>query len=168
MIKQSATAGAPFVDVLVTPDFTPLTPNVNGVGCTPDGCLSPLPPVNPAMGNGAAMQYTGPGSHGTTSYPAGFSSPNKSLKLQRAGNTFTAWLSADGTNWTQIGTTTLAMTGPVTIGLFDTSHNFGMLDTVAFDNVQVTGATSAAQPNVASRMPGNTSPATGTREPVKA
>jgi glucose/arabinose dehydrogenase/outer membrane protein assembly factor BamB len=138
MIKQSATTGAPFVDALVTPDFTALTPNANGVGCTPDGCLSPLPPVDPAMGNGASMQYSGPGSSNPAAYPAGFTSPNRWLKLQRAGNTFTAWLSADGTTWTQIGTTTLAMTGPVTIGLFDSSHNDGVLNTTAFDHVQVT------------------------------
>jgi glucose/arabinose dehydrogenase len=153
MIKQSATAGAPFVDALVTPDFTALTPNINGVGCTPDGCLSPLPPMNPASGNGAAMQYTGDGAQSPASYPAGFASPNKWLKLQRAGNTFTAWLSADGTNWTQIGTTTVSMTGPVTIGLFDTSHNYGMLDTVAFDHIQISGSIAAPAALTPSQAP---------------
>jgi regulation of enolase protein 1 (concanavalin A-like superfamily) len=90
------------------------------------------------MGNGARMQYSGSHSVTPTSYPAGFSDPNKWLKLQKAGNTFTSWLSADGVNWTQIGIATVSMTGPATIGLFDTSHDIGQYSTAAFDNVQVT------------------------------
>jgi regulation of enolase protein 1 (concanavalin A-like superfamily) len=138
MIKQSATAGAPFVDALVTPDVSPNTPNINGVGCDANGCFSPLPPVTPAMGYGARMQYSGSKSFTPSSYPAGFTDPDKWLKLQRMGNTFTSWLSSDGVHWTQIGVATVAMTGPVTIGLFDTAHNIGENSTVAFDNVQVT------------------------------
>lgn len=139
MIKQSPTGGAASVDVLVTPDVSAATPNVNGVGCTANGCLSPLPPVTPAMGNGARMQYSGSHSVTPTSYPIGFSGPNKWLKLQRVGNTFTSSMSADGSHWVQIGIATVSMTGPVTIGLFDTSHNIGQYSTVAFDNVQVSG-----------------------------
>jgi glucose/arabinose dehydrogenase/PKD repeat protein len=137
MIRQSTTAGAPFVDALVAPDVSPTTPNANGVGCDPDGCLAPLPPVNPAMGYGARMQYTGSHSATPASYPVGFSEPDKWLKLQKSGNTFTSWLSSDGVNWTQIGIATETMTGPVTVGLFDTSHNIGQDSTAAFDNVQV-------------------------------
>jgi glucose/arabinose dehydrogenase len=146
MIKQSATAGSAFVDALVSPDVSPNTPNVNGVGCDANGCLSPLPPVNPARGNGVRMQYTGSKSATPSSYPVGFSEPNKWLELQRAGNTFTSWLSADGVNWTKIGSTTLTMTGPVTIGLFDTSHNIGALSSAMFDHVQVSGGTSPPPP----------------------
>ena len=35
MIKQSTTAGSAYVDVLTTPNVSPLTPNINGTGCTP-------------------------------------------------------------------------------------------------------------------------------------
>ena len=59
MIKQSPTAGAAFVDALVSPDVSANTPNINGVGCNSNGCLSPLPPVTPAMGHGVRMQYSG-------------------------------------------------------------------------------------------------------------
>ena len=138
MIKQSATAGAPFVDALVTPDVSPNTPNINGVGCDANGCFSPLPPVTPAMGYGARMQYSGSKSATPKSYPAGFADPDKWLKLQKVGNIFTSWLSSDGVHWTQIGVATVAMTGPVTIGLFVTAHNIGEDSTAAFDNVQVT------------------------------
>jgi hypothetical protein len=130
------------VDALVSPDVSPNTPNVNGVGCDANGCLSPLPPITPAMGNGVRMQYSGSKSATPTSYPPGFTAPNKWLELQRVGNTFTSWLSADGVTWTKIGSTTVTMTGPVTIGLFDTAHNIGALSTAAFDHVQVTGSTS--------------------------
>ncbi len=138
MIKQSPTAGSTFVDALVAPDVSPTTPNVNGIGCDANGCLAPLPSVNPAMGYGARMQYSGSKSKTPASYPAGFTSPNKWIRLSRTGNLFMSWISSDDVNWTLIGSTTVSMTGPVTIGLFDTSHNIGEDSTVAFDHVQVT------------------------------
>jgi glucose/arabinose dehydrogenase/regulation of enolase protein 1 (concanavalin A-like superfamily) len=140
MIKQSTTAGSPYVDALVTPNVSPNTPNINGVGCTPDGCNSPLPPITPAVGYGVHMQYNFKSDKSVTSASAlaGFNSPNEWLKLQRTGNTFTSWFSTDGNTWTQIGTTNVTMTGAVTIGLFVTSHNIEQTSTVAFDNVQVT------------------------------
>ena len=141
MVAQSTAAGTAFVDAFVTPDVNPNVPNINGVGCDANGCISPLPPVTPAMGYGARMQYTSTGSVTPKTYPTGFSSPNKWVQLQRSGNTFTSWISADGVNWMQIGIATLAMTGPVTIGLFDTAHNIGQYSTVAFDHVQVLGTT---------------------------
>jgi hypothetical protein len=138
MIKQAAVAGSPFVDALVAPDVSPNTPNVNGVACDANGCLSPLPPVQPTMGYGARMQYTSTGSKTPATYPAGFSDPDKWLKLTKSGNNFTSWISSDGVNWTEMGVVTVPMTGPVTIGLFDTSHNIGQDSTVAFDHVTVT------------------------------
>jgi glucose/arabinose dehydrogenase len=170
MIKQSAVAGAPFVDALVAPDVSPNTPNIRGVGCDANGCLSPLPPVTPAMGYGVRMQYSGSKSHTPSAYPPGFTDPNKWLELQRVGNTFTSWLSADGVTWTKIGSTTLTMTGPVTIGLFDTSHNIGELSTAAFDHVQVTGATSPPPPGPPSitLAPATQSAGTGATQTVTA
>ena len=48
MIRQSTTAGAPFVDALVTPDVSPQPrPNINGVGCDANGCLSPAAADHP-------------------------------------------------------------------------------------------------------------------------
>jgi glucose/arabinose dehydrogenase/regulation of enolase protein 1 (concanavalin A-like superfamily) len=145
MIKQSTTAGSSYVNALVTPDVSPSTPNVNGVGCNADGCASPLPPITPAVGNGVRMQYNFTGSKTATNL-AGYSSPNKWLKLQRVGNTFTSWESTDGNTWTQIGSTSVTMNGPATIGFFVTSHNIGQTGTVAFDNVQVTTPASSPVP----------------------
>src|SRR5205807_5559710 len=72
-------------------------------------------------GNGLTFQYgfnTGVGG-GSYTFPNGW------LKLTRAGNTFTAYKSADGSNWTQVGTTTITMASGATVGLFVTSHNSG-------------------------------------------
>jgi glucose/arabinose dehydrogenase/regulation of enolase protein 1 (concanavalin A-like superfamily) len=141
MITQSTAANAPFVDALVAPNVSPSTPNINGIGCNANGCGSPLPPIIPTTGYGVRMQYTSTGSKQPASLPAGFTSPNEWLKLQRSGNTFTAWDSVDGVNWNLIGTTSLTMTNPALIGLFVTSHNIGQPSSVAFDNVSVTAPT---------------------------
>jgi glucose/arabinose dehydrogenase/regulation of enolase protein 1 (concanavalin A-like superfamily) len=140
MIKESTATGSSFVDALVTPNVSPNTPNVNGVGCTPDGCDSPLPPITPPVGNGVRMQYNFTGSKSVTSPAAlaGYNSPNEWLKLKRVGNTFTSWYSTDGNTWSMIGTTNVTMNANATIGLFVNSHNIGQYSSVAFDNVQVT------------------------------
>jgi uncharacterized repeat protein (TIGR01451 family) len=137
MIRQSTAAGASWVDALVTPDVSPNTPNVNGVGCDPNGCLSPLPPIVPAVGNGVRMQVS-TGSESTGPPLTGYTSPDKWLKLVRAGTTFTSYESTDGTNWTLIGMKTVSMTGKVDIGLFDTSHDAVQVSTAAFDHVKIT------------------------------
>ncbi len=146
MIKESTTTGSKYVDALTTPTTSPNTPNINGIGCTPNGCNAPLPPIMPSVGYGVRMQYNFTGSKGVTAPVAGFNSPNEWLKLQRSGNVFTSWYSIDGSNWLLIGSTTLAMNASATIGLFVTSHNIGQLSTVAFDNVQVTASTSGSVP----------------------
>jgi regulation of enolase protein 1 (concanavalin A-like superfamily) len=85
-------------------------------------------------GNGVTFQ------HGYNASVSGgsYAFPNAWLKLTRAGSAITAYTSTDGTTWTQVGTTTIAMTDPVTIGLFVTSHNAGSLNTSTFDNVSIT------------------------------
>jgi uncharacterized repeat protein (TIGR01451 family) len=140
MIRQSTTVGAPWVNLLVTPDVSPNTPDINGNGCDANGCLSPLPPVIPAVGNGVHMQVN-TGSEAVGAPLTGFTDPNKWLKLTRQGDTFTSYESTDGKTWTAIGTKTVSMTGPVDIGLFDNAHDNPqgtLLTTTAFDHVKVT------------------------------
>lgn len=139
MFKESPTTGATWIDALVTPDVSSNTPNTNGVNCTPNGCDAPLPPVIPTVGNGVRMQYTPSSSIAPAPLP-GYSYPNKWLKMQRAGSTFTSWQSNDGVTWTQIGKKTLTIAASATVGLFVTSHNVGQISSVGFDNVSVTGA----------------------------
>jgi regulation of enolase protein 1 (concanavalin A-like superfamily) len=59
------------------------------------------------------------------------------LKLQRAGNTFTASYSVDGATFVQFGTATVVMAETVTVGLATTSHNNSTAGTARFDNVQL-------------------------------
>src|SRR5437764_14988329 len=49
--------------------------------------------------------------------------PNTWVRLQRAGNVFSSYTSSDGTTWTALGTTTLALPVTVFLGMAVTSHN---------------------------------------------
>lgn len=60
------------------------------------------------------------------------------VKLVRAGNVFTGYSSPDGMNWTLIGTTTIAMTGPILVGLPTTAANDGILAAATIDSVTLT------------------------------
>jgi phosphatidylserine/phosphatidylglycerophosphate/cardiolipin synthase-like enzyme/regulation of enolase protein 1 (concanavalin A-like superfamily) len=59
------------------------------------------------------------------------------VKLTRSGNTFTAFESADGTNWTQVGSDTIAMGAQVDVGLAVTSHTMSASATCTFDSVSI-------------------------------
>ena len=90
-------------------------------------------------GNGLAFQRrisTG-GSSSHTS--GGAASAPYWVRMVRSGNTFTAYKSSDGTNWTQVGSETIGMATSVYVGLAVTSHNDGTLCTATFDNVSVGG-----------------------------
>ncbi|MGE5278562.1 MAG: hypothetical protein ACM3SU_16345 [Acidobacteriota bacterium] len=56
----------------------------------------------------------------------------------RSGSTFTAFRSADGVSWTQVGTATIPMAANVYIGLAVMAHNNAALCTAVFDSVRKT------------------------------
>jgi Concanavalin A-like lectin/glucanases superfamily len=90
-------------------------------------------------GNGVTWQYrssTGGGS--SFNNATGLSAPYW-VKLVRSGNTFTGYYSADGANWTQLGTTTISMGSTAYVGLAVTSHNNSGLCMATFDNVSAPG-----------------------------
>ena len=67
------------------------------------------------------------------------------VKLMRSGNSFTGYVSADGFNWTQVGTsTTITMASNVNIGLVMSSNSVSSLSTATFDNVSVNSTTAPA------------------------
>lgn len=103
IIKESATAGAEYVLLAVTPE------------------------------NGTTLQYNFSGDGGSAPYAL----PNAWLKLEREGDVFRGYSSADGVTWTLVGETTLAMNAEVTAGLAVTSHKYDTLNTTRFDNVSV-------------------------------
>ncbi|MBV9713167.1 MAG: hypothetical protein JO011_19870 [Ktedonobacteraceae bacterium] len=65
------------------------------------------------------------------------------LKVARSGNTYTAYTSSDGVNWTAIAAsaTSISMSGSALAGLAFTSHNAAALGTATFDNVNISTAT---------------------------
>jgi len=91
-------------------------------------------------GNGVAFQYrssTGGGS--VNNNTTGFSAPYW-VRLVRSGNTFTAYRSPNGVNWTQQGSaTTISMASTVYVGLAVTAHNNSALCAATFDNVTLPG-----------------------------
>jgi len=66
------------------------------------------------------------------------SAPPRWLRLDRSGNTFSAFESADGATWTLVGTDTIAMASQIYVGVAATSH----------DNTRTTTATLTVQPIV--------------------
>jgi RHS repeat-associated protein len=68
--------------------------------------------------------------------------PPEWLELVRSGNAFTAYVSPDGFNWTQIGSTTVTMAQTVYVGLAVSGNNY--LTTATFDNVSVNSSTNPA------------------------
>jgi hypothetical protein len=72
------------------------------------------------------------------------------VKIERKGDAFTGFISADGVEWAQLGEAqTIAMGNPVYIGLAATSHVGGALRTFQFDNVATTGEVTPDGPFVA-------------------
>jgi hypothetical protein len=59
------------------------------------------------------------------------------VKLQRSGNVFSAYESADGTTWTPVGTDTISMGPNVYVGLAVTSHATSASATCTFDAVSI-------------------------------
>ena len=117
MIRGNLTAGSTFVDMC-------LTANSDG-----------------AAGNGASFQYrlTAAGACANTDATAVLKPPYW-VKIQRTGSMLAGYVSANGTTWTQMGTSQLiAMTSPVDIGICVTAHQAGEQRTMQFDNITTTG-----------------------------
>lgn len=75
----------------------------------------------------------------STYQSVGSATPPNWLKLVRSGNVFTMYGSANGTTWTQLGTSqTVAMAPNVYVGLGVSNRNTSSLATATFDNVSLT------------------------------
>jgi len=62
------------------------------------------------------------------------------VKIERSGNNFSGSISPDGVTWTPLGTAqTIAMTGPVLIGLALCSHDAAITTGAEFSNIAFTG-----------------------------
>jgi outer membrane protein assembly factor BamB len=92
-------------------------------------------------GNGVVAQWRST-QGGSTGQVATTGIAPQWLQVSRAGSTYTAYTSADGTTWTAIpgSSVSLTMTGTLLAGLAVTSHNGGAMSTVTFDTVTLTNA----------------------------
>jgi hypothetical protein len=61
------------------------------------------------------------------------------LKITRSGDDFTGAMSSDGAAWEDLGTTTLALTDPVLVGLAVTSHSTGNITTAVATDLTIDG-----------------------------
>ncbi len=78
---------------------------------------------------------------GQTSWLAGATDPAPVwLKLVRSGSTVTGFMSADGSTWTTVGSTTISLPASADVGLIVTSHDTSQLNTSTFDQVAVSAA----------------------------
>jgi hypothetical protein len=60
----------------------------------------------------------------------------------RAGNTFTGYVSSDGTTWAQVGSVTMALPVDIQVGQALTSHNDSVLGSATFESTTlITGST---------------------------
>ncbi len=89
-------------------------------------------------GNGVTFQYRSATGGGSLNTAVGGTAP-RWVRLVRSGNTFTAFHSANGSAWTQIGSTVLTNISTAHIGLAVTAHNNSALCTATFDNVTLPG-----------------------------
>jgi hypothetical protein len=89
-------------------------------------------------GNGVVVQYRALQA-GTTSTISTTGTVPVYLKITRTGTTFSAYTSPDGTTWTIIPGSTVAissLTGTLLRGFAVTSHDTGNLSTVTYNSVQ--------------------------------
>jgi hypothetical protein len=101
-----------------------------------------------AAGNGCSFQWR-PTADAASSNADGVApaiQPPYYIKIERRGDTMSGFVSADGTNWTAVGTPTyIATTNPVYIGFCVTSHAAGEYRTFEFDKISLTGGTGSWQ-----------------------
>jgi regulation of enolase protein 1 (concanavalin A-like superfamily) len=137
MIRESTNAGASYVGLYVTPANGVSMQYRNGTGTSA---------VDLARHTGVAAPYW--------------------VKLVRSGSTFTGYNSADGSTWTQVGTTSFTMATAGLAGLAVCSHDNTALNTAAVDNVSITAPAPdfsiAASPSSQTVAPGGSTNYTAT------
>jgi regulation of enolase protein 1 (concanavalin A-like superfamily) len=112
MVKGSATEGATYAALMVTP------------------------------GHGAHLQSN----FVDDASGAAIVPPGAWLRLTRAGNTFTAYTSVDGSVWTLLGSRTVTIPSTAEVGLFVSSHNGAAVNTTTFSDVTVSPAGAGTLP----------------------
>ena len=97
-------------------------------------------------GQGLAFQWRAKANHETAQISGAAVAARARVRLVRQGNVFSAYQSQDGSQWTLVGTDTIAMPATVYVGLAVTSHNTAALATATFSNVVISAAISSNAP----------------------
>ncbi|HEU5072247.1 MAG TPA: alpha-L-fucosidase [Verrucomicrobiae bacterium] len=92
--------------------------------------------LSPANGVALQQRASTAGSASGVANVTGLNAPCW-VRLVRAGDNFAACQSADGTNWTSIGSTIVSMNASYYVGLAVCSVNDGTLNQAVFDNVSI-------------------------------
>ena len=95
-------------------------------------------------GKGLAFQRRTSTGGSSTHTAAGSGSSPYYVKLTRAGSTFTAYRSVDGSSWTKIASQSISMAATIYVGLAVSSHVDGVLANATFTHTAVTPAAAAA------------------------
>jgi hypothetical protein len=90
-----------------------------------------------SAGKGLAFQRRVTTGGASTHTSGGTATAPRWVGLERAGDIFRAYVSADGASWTLVGSETITMGATIYVGLPVTSHNDGVLATATIDNVAV-------------------------------
>ena len=113
----------------------------------PASCSAIAPPPTPAGSCCRSIKAAAPLSSTATAlaeaqgaaYASG-NAPPEWLKLVRSGDSFSAFVSSDGTTWTQVGSSiTVDLASTALVGLAVDSFSTDTLNTAAFQNVTVSG-----------------------------
>jgi regulation of enolase protein 1 (concanavalin A-like superfamily) len=106
--------------------------------------------------NQAWLSYRGSAGGGTTWLQTSFANPAAPfwVRMIRNGNTFLAYISADGNTWKQVGTAvTVAMAQNIYVGLAVGNNSGGALETATFDYVSINSNSNPA-PVITNSPPG--------------
>jgi len=110
---------------------------------TESGAVNAFMAMTGGDGGGATFQQrvdAGVDSVSQHTYDGNPFSPPYWVRLDRTGNSFSAFISPDGETWQQAGdTVTVSMADPVLVGLALTSHNADQAGSAAFSNVSFSG-----------------------------
>jgi hypothetical protein len=91
-------------------------------------------------GNGVTFQYRASPNTDCNYIPGTNVSAPYWVKLIRAADVFTGYSSADGTNWSLVGSVTNIMSPVIQFGLAVTAHNAAVFNSATFTNVSLTFA----------------------------
>jgi len=128
-------------------------------GSLDGGSVHAMMVITGGGGNGASFQYrtTARGGSGNYDSPSAVALPCW-VKLERVGNTFTGYTSADGISWAVVGMQDVAMNDPVYVGICVTANAPNEQRTYQFESIKTTGSVTGPWQGAVISSPWHNSP----------